>query len=227
MFLYKISFSSSSNARLLFSVLKEKRRYIQQQPMGDVLQKRYSFFVISGCCGHSLTCFIRKGYSHRRLLCSENILPEIRTDSFFKELRCSCAINKFRTGTLCRILNYSTDHLKVPGNYRQLFVKIGKKSVIFSGSKQIPQMNIMLSQEICNSLPEYLNLPAILSGCFEFVLQIILQNTSISHAKRHIFKEHLILSMCPDFVLSRAPQIPWQKHTSEHRFYRTAPSGCF
>ena len=184
-------------------------------------------FVISRCCGHSLTCFVRKGYSHRRLLCSENILPEIRTDSFFKELRCSCAINKFRTGSLCRILNYSTEHLKVLGNYRQLFVKIEKKGVIFSGSKQIPQMNIMLSQEICNSLPEYLNLPTILSGCFEFVLQIILQNTSISHAKRDIFKEHLILSMCPDFVLSRASQIPWQKHTSEHLFYRTAPSGCF
>ena len=33
--------------------------------------------------------------------------------------------------------------------------------------------------------------------------------------------------MCPDFVLSRTPQIPWQKHTSEHFFYRTAPSGCF
>ena len=117
-FLYKISFSSCSNARLLFSVLKEKRCCIQYQPMGDVLQKRYSFFVIPRCCGHSLTCFIRKGYSHRRLLCSQNILPEIRTDSFFKEFRCSCAINKFRTGTLCRILNYSTEHLRVPGNYR-------------------------------------------------------------------------------------------------------------
>ena len=37
--------------------------------------------------------------------------------------------------------------------------------------------------------------------------------------------EHLILSMCPDFVLSRTPQIPRQKYTSEHLFYRTASSG--
>ena len=39
--------------------------------------------------------------------------------------------------------------------------------------------------------------------------------------------EHLILSVCPDFTLSRTPQISWQKHTSKHFFYRTAPSGCF
>ena len=30
------------------------------------------------------------------------------------------------------------------------------------------------------------------------------------------------MSKCPDFVLSRTPQIPWQKYTSEHLFYRTA-----
>ena len=30
--------------------------------------------------------------------------------------------------------------------------------------------------------------------------------------------EHLILSMCPDFVLSRTPQIPRQKYTSEYPF---------
>ena len=31
----------------------------------------------------------------------------------------------------------------------------------------------------------------------------------------------------PDFVLSRTPKIPWKKHTSEHLFDRTVPSGCF
>ena len=39
-------------------------------------------------------------------------------NSFFKEFSCSCAINKFRTSTLCRILNYSAEHLKIRGNYR-------------------------------------------------------------------------------------------------------------
>ena len=45
--------------------------------------------------------------------------------------------------------------------------------------------------------------------------------------KGKLLTEHLILSVCPDFVLSRAPQFPRQKHTSENLFYRTAPSGCF
>ena len=38
-------------------------------------------------------------------------------NSLSKEFSCSCAINKFRTGTLCRILNYPADHLKIPCNY--------------------------------------------------------------------------------------------------------------
>ena len=33
--------------------------------------------------------------------------------------------------------------------------------------------------------------------------------------------------MCPDCVLSRTPQFPRHKHTSERLFYRTALSGCF
>ena len=33
--------------------------------------------------------------------------------------------------------------------------------------------------------------------------------------------------MRPDVLLSRTPQVPSQKHTSEHLFYRAAPSGCF
>ena len=70
-------------------------------------------------------------------------------NSFSKEFSCSCAINKFRTGTLCRILNYSAEHLKIPGDYTtgSCLLRIEKKNVIFSGSKQIPQRNTMLSQE--------------------------------------------------------------------------------
>ena len=43
---------------------------------------------------------------------------ENRRNSFSGEFRCSSTINEFRTGTLCRILNYSTEQLKVLGNYR-------------------------------------------------------------------------------------------------------------
>ena len=45
--------------------------------------------------------------------------------------------------------------------------------------------------------------------------------------KGKLLTEHLILSVCPDFVLSRAPQFPRQKHTSENLFYTTAPNACF
>ena len=117
MFLCKISFSPSSNARLPFSILKENKRY-PESANGRCSVKKVFSFATSPCCGHWLTCFPRKVYSHRRLLFSQIILLEIRMGSFSKELRCSCAINKFRTGTLCRILNYSKEHLKVPGNYR-------------------------------------------------------------------------------------------------------------
>ena len=53
---------------------------------------------------------------------------------------CSCAITKFRTGTICRILNYSAEL----GSY---LLRIENKSVIFSRSKKIPQRNSMLFQE--------------------------------------------------------------------------------
>ena len=39
-------------------------------------------------------------------------------NSFSKEFSCSGAINKFRTGTISIILNYSAEHLKVTGIYR-------------------------------------------------------------------------------------------------------------
>ena len=38
-----------------------------------------------------------------------------------------------------------------------------------------------------------------------------------------LLTEHLILSMCPDFLLSRTPQIPRQKYTSEHLFIEQLP----
>ena len=70
-------------------------------------------------------------------------------NSFSKEFSCPCAINKFRTGTFCRTLNYSAEHLKIPGNYSigSYLLRTGKKRVIFSRCKQITQRNTMLSQE--------------------------------------------------------------------------------
>ena len=75
MFLCKISFSPSSNACLPFSVLKEidANGRISQW---ETFSKKGIFFAKSPCSGHWLTCFALKGYSHRRLLFSQVILPE-------------------------------------------------------------------------------------------------------------------------------------------------------
>ena len=56
-------------------------------------------------------------------------------NSFSKEFSCFCATNKFRTATLCRILNYSADHLKIPGNYRLLFARDRKEKRHFLRKK--------------------------------------------------------------------------------------------
>ena len=78
------------------------------------------------------------------------------------------------------------------------------------------------SSKICKSLPEHLILLSILSGC------LCLSSSKLySRTCQYPIEEHLILSVGPDFALSTTPQIPWQKHTPEHLFYRTAPSTCF
>ena len=110
---------------------------------------------------------------------------------------------------------------KYRATYRWLFVNDKKEKKSFSREASKYHEEIPLyPRKMFKYLQEYLILPR----CFEFVLQITIQNTSISHAKGKT--EHLILSVCPDFVLSRTPQFSRQKHTSEQLFYRTAPSGC-
>ena len=102
-------------------------------------------------------------------------------------------------------------------------LRIEKKSAIFSGSKQKPQRIPCYTSKICKSLPECLILPSILPGCLS-----LSSSRLYSRTRQYPIKEHLKLSAGGrDLVLSRTPQIPWQKHTSEHIFYRTAPSSCF
>ena len=107
MSLCKISFFSSSNARLPSLILKENRRNIQKQPLGDFCKKSVFFCHVpmlstlvdlTGDCILTGDCFS-----------SQIISLEIRTGSFSNEFRCFRAINKFRT---------STELLKLPGSYR-------------------------------------------------------------------------------------------------------------
>ena len=87
---------------------------------------------------------MKRLFSQETVFFSHIILPEIKMSSFTIEFRCFCKINKFGTGTLCRIFKYSTEHLKVPGNLDSYLLTIKKKSVIFSGSKQMQQRNTII-----------------------------------------------------------------------------------
>ena len=79
--------------------------------------KKVFFFATSPSYGYWLTCFARKGYFHsQETAFSKIILPEIRTERI-RFLRNCCAINKFRTGTLYRILNYLAEYFKLPSKY--------------------------------------------------------------------------------------------------------------
>ena len=114
-------------------------------------------------------------------------------NSFSNEWSFSCAINKFRTGTLCRTLNYSAEHLKIPGNYSivSYLLRIEKKNVIFSGSKKYLKGISCYPRKICKSSPKRQKFCCpFCQGALSLSSKIILQNMSISHARRQIFKEH-------------------------------------
>ena len=68
-----------------------------------------------------------------------------RKNSFSKEFSCSCAIYKFRFGTLCMILIIRQNTSRYGATIYSYLLRMENKSVIFSGSKQIPQRNTILS----------------------------------------------------------------------------------
>ena len=137
-FLCKILFSSSSNACLSFSVPKENRR-LRESANGRCSVKKVFFF----------TCFVRKYYSHRRLLFSKIILPEIRAEGICSSRNSAVHVPEINS-ELVLFAGYSIIW-QSPSRYQttigSYLLRIEKKSVIFSGSKQIPQRNTMLSQE--------------------------------------------------------------------------------
>ena len=76
--------------------------------------------------------------------------------------------------------------------------------------------------KICKSLPEHLILPSILRECLS-----LSSSRLYSRTRQYPIKKHLILSVGPDFVLFRTPQIPWQKHTLKHLFSEQLPVAAF
>ena len=185
------------------------RKYVKSKPPRTIIRKN----AIFPCLPRLHVVDIGWPVSHEKVVltgdCFFIILPEIKIGSFTIEFRWSWSLNKFRTGTFCRIVKYSTEHLKVPNNlysYSYILLTIKKKRVIFSESKQIPQRNTILSQEnteISKKIPS-----------FARMLWVCPPNYNPEHINK-VLTEHLILSVSPDFVLSRTPNFLMQKHTSQ------------
>ena len=150
MFLCKISFSSSSsNVCLPFFQFLKKIGANGTISQSEMFCKKVVLF-----CHLSMFSTLVDLFCTKRLFSQETaFFPDYftrdknRWNSFSKEFSCSCAINKFRTSTICRILNYSQSTSRYRATIGSYLLKVEKKSVIFSGSKQIPQRNTMLSQE--------------------------------------------------------------------------------
>ena len=68
--------------------------------------------------------------------------------------------------------------------------------------------------KLCKSLPEHLILPSILPGCLR-----LSSSRLYSRTRQYPTKEHLVLSVCPDFVLSRIHLKFFGKNTPQNYFF--------
>ena len=100
-------------------------------------------------CRHEQICSAGKGYSQGRLFFGGYFTRDKNT-FILQGIRFSGAKNKFRTGALPRIFNYSTEHLDLPSHYKYSpvsLLRIKMNSIILLRSKQIPQRNTSMPQE--------------------------------------------------------------------------------
>ena len=144
-------------------------------------------FARSPSCGHLMTCFSWKGYFHGWLFFSEIILPGIKTGSFTIEFRYLYLQNWY---TLQDIQIFDITSQSTGQLIDSYLLTIKKKSIISREASKY------LKGIACHhrKISKYLREHQILAGCFEFVLQTIIQTTSISHTKRQNFNR------APDFV---------------------------
>ena len=118
-----------------------------------------------------------------------------------------------------------TEHLKVPGNYKQLFVKDKKEKRLFFWNREntTKEYHCIIPGKYVNL---YHNIYLICQGALSLP-SIIIQNTSISHAKKQIFNKAPNLVSPPDFALSRTPQIPSQNTPKNTFFTKQLPVAAF
>ena len=216
MFLCKISFSSSSNARLPFSILKENKTLYLESANGRYSVRKMFFFVTSPWCRHWLTCFARKSYSHKSVFS-----PDYFTrDGIRKEFgRNSAVYLQQMNSELVLFAGYSI----IRQNTSKLFVKdikgkchfLRKQAKTSKEYHNIPVKYVNLYQNtwfyrpfcqgawVCPPLdytPEHVNIPFLFNG---------------------------ILSVVPQLFTIQSTSNSLVNHTSEHLFYKTVPSRCF
>ena len=105
--------------------------------------------------------------------------------------------------------------------FTEQLCRIEKKSAFFSGSKEIAQRNAILSHENMQIFTriQYLILP----GCLEFALQIIIQNTSISHARRQTFNRGPNFVKVPRLCTIQSASNSHAKNTPQNTFFTEQP----
>ena len=177
----------------------------------------------SSWCGHGLTCFAQKVYSQRRLFSLHNFTRD-KNGFVLQRISYSRETNKVKTGTLCRILNYSTENLKYRITIDSYLLRIEKKRHFLSKQANTSkEYHCIITGKNVNF---YQNtyFARVLWVCPPIIIQI----TSISQTKRQYFKR------APNFIQC-APTLYYPEHLKfagknlpqNTFFYRIAPSGCF
>ena len=92
--------------------------------------------------------FMKRVFSQETAFCLDYFTRDKNGKNVFsEEFSCSCAINKFRTGTLCMILIIPKNTSRYGATIDSYLLRIENKSVIFSGNKQIHSRNTILTLE--------------------------------------------------------------------------------
>ena len=120
--------------------------------------KKVFFFATSPCSGHWLTCSAPKGYSHRRRLFSQIILPEIRTDGIRSPRNSAALVPQINSEPVLfagySIIRQSTSRYRATiGSY--LLRSKRKASFSQEASKYVKGIPCY-PRKICKSLPKHL-----------------------------------------------------------------------
>ena len=157
--------------------------------------RKIFFFSRSSYCKYFLNCSGKKTYLLRSLYFFPGHFIKNKNRFITTRIQLFWSRYKLRTGVLPRIFNHSTEYLSLQDHCVCLPISSLRIRKFFS-KKQTKRAKEHLS----------------------------IFSRIRNHASALLFSaEQIFFSV--DTALSRTLQNHWQKHTSEHLFYRTAPSG--